>query len=178
MSLTSLVLVFAATTANPLDVGVAYQMDGRITKTKDENGDSEKRFQVTLFADSEAADGGAQTAYWTLTEDGRGEAPWLERFGGCNPFESEDGPALYYLRDEGLSIASLPPLALRGKTDLQLGAKWSSGSRIFQVVGESTVDEQPCWKIESRDAVGRRRNMKVLKDSGLAVRMEQVLFRL
>lgn len=177
MHLTAISVLLAALTADPMEVGVEYRLDGKLTKVDGESGGADKKFQLALFAD-QAGGEKPQVVYWTLTESGRGQAPWLERFGAWNPFAESDAnaPALYYARDEGLSIATLPPLALPDGDALKAGAKWSRGARAFEVVGDKTINDIACWKVQSRDAVGRRRDMLVEKESGLVVQMEQRLF--
>lgn len=176
MPLLALPLLLSALVASPLEPGVEYRLEGRVQRTDKDEDPAEKRFQMSCFTD-QAGDAKKQTVYWVLTENGRGQAPWLERFGSCDAFaEGDNAASLYYLRDEGLSITDLPPFAVAADKPLSLGATWSRGVRVFEVVAESKVDGAACWKIESRDPVGRRRDMQVRKDSGLVVSLEQTFF--
>ncbi len=170
-----LMVVTATPHWNP---GTEYRMEGELDAAKPDSSDSLKRFQLSLFA-SKQPDAVGQTIYWALTENGRGQAPWIERFGDWNirpGTRSRSGPALYYQRDDGLSIAILPPAALVTDAELQLGAKWSVNKRDFEVVGETKFDDVDCWKVTSRDRVGRRRDMTVQKATGIVLKLKENLF--
>jgi len=158
--------------------GTEYRLEGELAAAKSDTPDSLKRFQLSLFTDKQAGAAG-QTIYWALTENGRGQAPWVERFGSWDiksGVTGDDGPALFYQREDGLSIRALPAAALATDTPWKVGAKWSEGKRDFEVVGETKLNDVDCWKINSTDRVSRRRNMVVDKATGIVFKLEENLF--
>lgn len=168
-SVSTLAVFLALAAGTEFDVGAQWTYQGTLIAEKGEIADSRKDFSLTIWvADSEP--GTRATCLWTIEEKGRGAWPWPDRFGRFTigqkgKIEEGSGPSLFYQREEGASVVSLPPSLWIAAEPLAAGKTWQQGDLEFTVEGEAKAGDRDCWSISVANAYGPRRTFLLEKES-------------
>ena len=159
----------------PLDVGTQLAFRGGIAPAAEAADTSGKSFDLTLWilAKSEA---GAEV-FWLIDERGKGEFPWLSRFGrttlDARWRSAADGPAVLYDRGEGKSVVPLPLPFFVAARPLAADADLRDGKLELHVDQASEVAGRPVWQISVRNAFGPQRLMMVDRNGPLVPQLTE-----
>lgn len=159
----------------PLDVGTQLVFRGGITPAAEAADTSGKSFDLTLWIVAKS-DSGADV-FWLVDERGKGEFPWVSRFGRVSLDarwrSAADGPAVLYDRGEGKSVVPVPTPFFVAEQPLAAGADLRDGKLALHVDQAAEVAGQPVWQVSVRDAFGPKRLMMVDRDGPLVQQLAE-----
>jgi peroxiredoxin len=159
----------------PLDVGAQLVFRGGITPAAEAADTSGKSFDLTLWIVAKS-DAGADV-FWLVDERGKGEFPWLSRFGRLSLDarwqSAADGPAVLYDRGEGKSVVPLPLPFFMAEQPLSAGLDLREDKLEFHVDQASEIAGRPVWQISVRNAFGPKRLMMVDRDGPLVPKLTE-----
>jgi peroxiredoxin len=166
--------------------GLQLSYRGSVFKKEDLEGEAEpeKQFDLTLFV--VASSDQASQLLWIVDETGRGSWAWPERFGSFeidaqgNADDSQT-PALFYDRGDEVNVVPLitPLWAVDRKlADRKLaeGTTWTEGKHRYEVLRESTLDDEPAWQIEVSNNYGHQRMLWIAPDAPWMLGLDQRVF--
>jgi len=176
-------LVFALALCGAADsevptAGTLLSYQGHVAQLSEqgEPGDPEKSFDLTLLVD--AVDDEQVQVYWLLDEVGRGHWPWIERVGRDSLFQGDQGqrPALYYERDEGVSVVPLRSPLLLTEVELAPEATWEHQGETYRVGAQAEFEGSPAWPIEVQNRFGRKGRLWLDPSGSLLLGWEERVF--
>lgn len=114
-----------------------------------------------------------------LVSEERPMLPWIERFGTVDantPFGSAHAPAIGYRHDTRLYALAVQVPMIPGMNGPALGNAWQHASSQYEIVGERTSGETPCWVVQARTGPARTHTFLVRKQDGLIASGRQTVF--
>ena len=160
-----------------IPAGTQLNYRGTIEARAEEAGKPRKAFDLTLWI-TRADEAGAELI-WLVDERGRGEFPWIERFGrlGLDAAwgSNADGPAVLYDRGEGRNTVAIPLPFLADDKPLAAGLEFRAGKLEFHVDKLGKTADQPAWQVSARDPFGPKRMLWIDPKSPLALALTEKL---
>jgi hypothetical protein len=115
--------------------------------------------------------------FWLVSERGRGEFSWAQRFGRASVDghwrTAAAGPALLYDRGDGRSVVPIPLPFLAADKPLAADAEFREGPVEFHVDKPASVADRAAWQVSVRDAFGPKRVMMVDQHSPLVLALAE-----
>jgi alkyl hydroperoxide reductase subunit AhpC len=160
----------------PAGTLLSYQGQVAQRNEQGEAGDPEKSFDLTLLID--VVDEERVEAYWLLDEVGRGHWPWMERVGKDSLFDADRGTraALYYEREEGVSVVPLRSPLLLSEEELAPGVTWEDEGETYRVGEKTEYEGRPAWPVEVQNRLGRKGQLWLDVTGSLLLGWEERLF--
>lgn len=169
--------VFVAAPA--VESGTQLTYRGTMIAAKGDPVETRKTFDLTILVGDSVAENGR--LYWTVSEEGRGQWAWPDRFGRINVdsrlgWDLAVGPSLLYDRPEGKSIVPLVSPLLTTENPLAKGLVWNESRLEHQVTGSEKVAERDAWRVEVRSPFGHKRTLWVDKNGPVVVSLLETVF--
>lgn len=167
--------------SSPVEIspGIQLTYHGSFAAEKGDLASSEKQFDVTYVVGP--TQGGERPLYWTTVERGHGGWAWPDRLGSWQLNErlrpaGGTNPTLLYQRESGVHVVGLQTPFVTYTEPFALGVTWVEGNLESKVAGEEMVGDVPCWRIEVRSPIGRKRMTWVEKSSPIVRAMVETVF--
>ncbi len=172
-------LLVAAAPAPAIQDGTKLVYHGSFVAVKGEPRDTRKTFDLE-FVVSDVKPSGA-TIYWTLAEEGRGQWPWPHRVGRIEldaggQVTAGTGPSLAYTNENGTSIVPLVAPLLAHDPPLKSGLSWEQGKLRYEVSDSKSTDQAAEWNVDVFGSFGKKRTLKVEKESGIVSSLAETVF--
>ena len=165
----------------PLENGTQLHYRGAVAPLDEDGnvGEPLKSFDLTLLV----AGAGQPDArvYWLVEERGRGNWPWVERFGASpvdEAWQAEEPtlPALLY--DLGESKTAIPlelPMFVAGR-ELSADLMWETDPWSYHALKQEEIEDRPAWKVQVSNAYGPKRTVWVQPDGPLVLALIERVF--
>lgn len=165
----------------PLTTGTQLHYRGAVAPLDEDGavGEPQKSFDLTLLL---AGVGRPDArAYWLVEERGRGNWPWVERF-GASPvdaaWQAEEAtlPALLYDGGETKSTIPLELPMFVADRPLSADLTWETDRWSYLVVKDEEIDGRATWKVQVSNSYGPKRTVWVEREGALVVGLTERVF--
>ncbi|MBX7165642.1 MAG: TlpA family protein disulfide reductase [Pirellulales bacterium] len=176
-------LLAAAFGADPaLEPGTLLVYRGSIAEMGRDGvpGEAQKNFDLSVLV-AEHNQGGTRLD-WLLDEQGRGQWPWIERFGVWElnergePAGAASGPALLYDRGDGTSIVPIAPLMADLPDGIEPGHTWGPATAPSTYRGEVELLGGRAREVALDNPYGRQRTTWIETSGPLVLAIKERVF--
>jgi len=167
------------TSAVTVERGLELTYRGDFMPVKEAPPEATKRFTLNLLL---ASPNGDELQWcWRLSEDGPGSLPWMQHFGVApnnNLWQQAKAqPTLLYSRPDVDKLVFLSPVQFVAANKLKDDTEWTADGLLHKAtLADEKVAEHEAYRIDVSGRFGRVRTVWVARETGLLLRLEEVVF--